>query len=347
VAAKKHHFLSQFLLRRFAQRQTPPFVWRLDTATGVSRCVPPKSQAARHQYYRLDLPGEDNDGFVEQTLGRIESLAAAAIRRLMTEEPSDDERLALAVFAELQRRRTPSGRRELRFMDEEIARLEFELTLGDAAKFAERMRGRGESESELEALRLRTLSDLRSGRVEVEATPEREIGLMFHSLDTVAATLVAEFDWTALEAPAGCEFVLPDVGLGRYDPTPAHARAGTGWRSSANSQTTIAVDPAMSLLIRPGRGRWSRRAATAAEVADVNLRAYAASDVCYFGRSQNLVCGLRRAAKKDATRIARYRPRPARIWAAESSGRPSGPVTFRGRALDGDVDAQFDVRPRA
>jgi hypothetical protein len=350
MAAKKHHYLPQFLIRRFAQPGPPPFVWRLDKKSGRTRLVPPKSQAARHQYYRMEVEGAPfGPEFPEQTLSRIESLAAPAITRIASGAlPSLDERHALALFAALQHVRTPAGRRELRFMDEFAAKMQMELKLGNRSGFAQRMRdtGHGGSDEELEELRQRTLRDLREGQVDIESTEEREIGLMFMSLDVVAPTLLSDFDWIALHSDSEACFVLPDVGLGRIDPTPRHRGAGTGWASSPNSETTLPIDPRACLLVRPGEGRFGTATLDARAVEDVNVRSYAASEVCYFGQSQEAVTSVRRVAKRDRRRVAAYRPRPSRIWITEGE-RETGPLDFIGHSLDGRIEARFVVQPGA
>jgi hypothetical protein len=353
MPAKKHHYLSQFLLRRFAEPEAPRFIWRLDKKNGQTRHVPPKSQAAKHQYYRFTVPdGSIDPGFVEETLSRIESLAAAAIRRLVEGalEPSEEDRHALALFAVLQSRRTPAGRRQLRFFDEFSAKLQFEVSLSDGARFATRVREREPdmADDDVEALREQMLAELKSGDTVVESTPEREVGLMFMALDRIAPTLVTDFDWLAVEAPVGSEFVLSDVGIGHFDPTPPHAHAGSAWRSSPNSQTTMAIDRQLALVVTPGHGRWGRTMIDGEDVDDLNLRSYAVSEVCYFGSGQKVVCDLRVLAKRNAVKVARYRARPGRLWVTEVEGRPkTGVLDFTGHSTEGEVKARLEVDPQA
>jgi hypothetical protein len=316
MPAKKHHYLSQFLLRRFAQEKAPPFIWRLDKKNGQTRHVPPKSQAAKHQYYRFTVPdGSIDPGFVEETLSRIESLAATAIRRIVAgeEEATEEDRHGLALFAALQGRRTPAGRRQLRFFDEFSAKLQFEVSLSDRGRFAERIREREPEmiDEEVEALRQQMIEELKSGEIVVESTPEREVGLMFLALDKVAPMLVMEFDWLVVEAPAETEFVLSDVGLVHFDPTPPHPHSGSAWRSSPNSQTTMAIDRRFSLVVTPGHGRWGRTTIDKDDVDDLNLRSYATSEVCYYGSQQKVVCDLSRTCE---TKRAEAGPLPAAAW---------------------------------
>jgi hypothetical protein len=160
----------------------------------------------------------------------------------------------------------------------------------------------------------------------------------------VAPTLVTDFDWLVVEAPAGSEFVLSDVGISHFDPTPPHAHAGSAWRSSPRAQTTMAIDRRFALAVTPGYGRWGRTMIDVEDVDDLNLRSYATSEVCSFGSGQNVVCALRTLAKRNPTVVARYRPRPGRLWVTEVEGGPKrGVLDFSGHSTDGEVAARFAV----
>src|SRR4029453_4523515 len=67
----------------------------------------------------------------------------------------------------LQHRRTPAGRRELRFMDEQIAKLDFELRVSDteAVRRALEADGRAVSQDEVERAQQQTLEELRTGEL--------------------------------------------------------------------------------------------------------------------------------------------------------------------------------------
>src|SRR5689334_8531391 len=71
---KRHHYLPQFLLRRFAvtEGRWAGHVWRLDLRTGQITPAVPRTEASRNRYYKL--PEEVAGGFDPETLiGKIES----------------------------------------------------------------------------------------------------------------------------------------------------------------------------------------------------------------------------------------------------------------------------------
>jgi hypothetical protein len=133
MPSHRHHYRPQFLLRHFAatEGERIGLVWRADLDGSRVLQIAPKHEAAKRHYYRV--PAElESPMSPEEILQRVESLAAAAIRAFEQRGSVDlNERQALALFVVLQHRRTPSGRRELRFMDEFVARQEMELRIAD------------------------------------------------------------------------------------------------------------------------------------------------------------------------------------------------------------------------
>jgi hypothetical protein len=360
MSAKRHHYLPTFLIRRFAQRKEPRFVYRLDIKTGRPRLVPPRSQAFRHQYYRFEIDGEAievdgqliDPGFVEQALQRLESTTAPVITRLVaSNEVPPEERQVLAMFCVLQQKRTPAGRKERRFLDEFMHTLLAEVRFSNREEFHTHAREAFPdlSEDEIETFREQTLDDLRSGQLVLEAPPAREIAMMFFQLDEVVSIILEKCDWHVLRLDdAAPDLVLADVGVTQVDHTPKHPKAGAGWISSPTSETVFPIDPRLALFVTPGSGVWAWGRADAGIVEDINMRSYAASDLCYFGTSQQSVCDLRRLARSRADARVRYAPRPARLWITESKdGRKSGDMEFTGHSVDGTTKAKFVVDRRA
>jgi Protein of unknown function (DUF4238) len=342
MAGKRHHYLPQFLLRRFAATTggRPGLVWRADISGRRVLQVAPKHEAAKRHYYRLATETALPPTFAEDVIGRIESMAAAVILKFERHGNLDlDDRHWLALFILLQHRRTPAGRRELRFMDEQIAKLDFELRVSDteAVRRALEADGRAVSQDEVERAQQQTLEELRTGELVIESTADREVPLMFSQLEQIAPKLVEEFDWKFLKIPPeGGEVVLPDVGLTLFDPTPRFPKAGTGFASSPNAETAIHLGPRLVLMLRPGDGYGWVREAGAGDIETLNLRAYASSDVCIYGTSEEVVRSTLRLAEAAPARIERLRPRAPTLWIAESESEPqAGLVEFTGYSLDG------------
>lgn len=352
MPGKRHHYLPQFLLRRFASTDgdSPGLVWRGDPASERVLQVAPKHEAAKRHYYKLPAEIEVPGMSAEDVLQRVESAAAAAIIKFERSRTVDiGDRHALALFLMLQHRRTPAGRRELRFMDETFGKLELEVRLSNpnAAAAALAADGVEPSAEEIKSWQQAMLAKLSAGEIVVESTPEREIGLMFSHLDKIAPMLVEEFDWRFLIIPPEHgEVVLPDVGVTMYDPTPKFATSGTGLKSSPNSETVLHLAPNLVLLLRPGEGSGATYEASAEQVERINIRAVASSDQCVYGRSGEIVSDVLRAAAADPERVAALRPRAPALWISESDGEPeAGLTTFTGHSLDGTFVEELYVSP--
>jgi len=359
MSAKRHHYLPTFLIRRFAQRKDPPFVYRLDVSSGRTRLVPPRSQAFRHQYYRFDLEGEPieldgepvDPGIVEKDLQRIDGDAANAIRRLVSGvEIEPRERFALAIFCAVQERRTPQGRAEARFMDEFLHTLEQEMWFSNKGDFLAHARTAVPeiSEEEIENFRVDTLEQIQSGKLVFKAPRARELALIFFQLDEVVLKVLKECEWWIMRVDEDApDLVLSDVGITQVDHTPRHPKAGRGWMSSPGAETILPIDPRMAVVVTPGSGDWFWGDIDADEVEDINLRSYAHSDVCYYGTSQESVCELRRLARRESVQIGEYAPRSPVLWVAETEGPSSGEMDFTGYSVRGTTKARFIVDPDA
>lgn len=340
----------KLILRRFAIREGDEagLIWRASVDGTSIRTVAPKFEAARAHYYAL--PPELNlpSGFAEDTLMAIESLTGAAIARFDRDRDLTlDERHALALFLVLQHRRTPTGRRELKFMDEFMARMYAEMQLSDTnvVKRVLMHDGGTVTEEEVAAWQQARLEELRSGELIIESTPEREVGLMFSNLDTIVPKIVLEFDWRFLLIPEdGPQLVLPDVGLTVYDPEPPFPEAGTGFASSRSSETVLYLDSQFVLMIRPGPGFGDIRHASSEVVETMNRRAIACSDRCIYGPSREAVDAALSLAEHEPKRIEALRPRPPVFWIGEGHGEPqAGPMQFVGHSRTGTTTRELHV----
>jgi hypothetical protein len=66
------------------------------------------------------------------------------------------------------------------------------------------------------------------------------------------------FSWAVIRAPADKQFVLPDMGITLYDPTPRMPTSALGFGSSPNAETVVPADPSFALALMPGFPVWKR-----------------------------------------------------------------------------------------
>ena len=350
---KRQHFVPKFLLRRFAatEGKWQGHVYRLPIPRGAARPAVPKTEAARNRYYDLpkELVGEVQP---ELMLERIESGAAAAIARLENRQQLRDTDLVwLAYFAALQTNRTPADRAEARYLDEVMATQMEELRFSAREQAVAFLRERDPAltEDEAEANRRRIIDDLNAGRIRLESNAEREVASMFLGLNEAVEQLLSACDFTLIELPRSPELVLPDTGYTRYDPSPDVPGSASGFLGTATVETVIPVAPMRALVMTRGAGRARRGEETPAYAEDLNLRAYAQSQTCIYGRSQDAVVRVRRLAKQQPSQLAARRRRARTLWILERQPgeRETGPIRGTGYSIDGVRTQWFDVDPRA
>jgi len=93
----------------------------------------------------------------------------------------------------MQHRRTPAGRRQLRFIDEQLINIEAERRAGDsdAVRVAREADGPSASAEDVARHQRELLEDLRSGHVRLESTPDREVAAETHSMTRSGLLIVA------------------------------------------------------------------------------------------------------------------------------------------------------------
>jgi hypothetical protein len=255
------------------------------------------NEAVIGHYYRFMRKAEDGlvepDVSIEEDLSEREGLAAEHVRRLV--EPGGrldpDEQRQFAEFIHLSRKRTPLARAWDAYSNEVMSAQWRDV-------YGAEPTGLPDTPDEL-ALRM-----------------------MYMAMEHTATHLTAAFTWTLLRAPAGRDFVIGDTPVAIIDPT-LDPRLGLGFATSPNTETTFPLDPSLCLHLKPGGEAWLEREASAAEVDDVNLRAYAWAQHSIYGRSQAAVTAVRAVAKSSRPTVIRYAPRAGKMWfGEEAEGQP-------------------------
>jgi Protein of unknown function (DUF4238) len=341
-APKRHHYVPRFLLRRFAEDSDAksPTVWWLNKKTGRNERRSVGNEAVIGRYYQLSEGVELPREVPEKMLSDVEGVAAAAMRSL-EEHPlvlEFEERLALALFIVLQRKRTPNGRRYFKFVDEFIGRLATEVNLHNAESWAEAMQaiGKFESPEKAEHERLETLRAFREGRVTVETTADGEIKGMFLAAVNVALVLAGDdFSWYTLRAEGSRRFVLGDDPVAFFDPSQPEKPGGLGF-GTPRVETTLPLSPATCLLLRKEvRGRMGELGVGDASVRHINLRSYAHAEQCIWGSRQLDVTTVRKDAKSDGELVHAVRRRDPVLWLGRGVEGESNVLEFEGHAPDG------------
>lgn len=322
-AAKRHHYVPEFLLRRFSEDPSnkKSLLWRLPTKSGKPERANPRNEAVIGHFNTFVFEDGRKDASAEEVLSQIDGAAAEAIKQLTeTGELDDEQRLILAFFIVLAKSRTPLGRSWLRFTDELAAKTMMEARLSRPDGFAafwNRATGEELSDDEAEKMRVELLGDLTEGNVVIESGHSREVAMMFMALDKTAPIAAERLTWTLLRAPTGSQFILGDTPLALYDPAPRIPEGGVGFLSSEQVQTTLPLDPGCCLLLTPGEKPWDQTVAKPEFVEDINLRSYAWAQQAIYGSSQQAVTEVRALVKKQRQKLALFIPKAGTFWIGE------------------------------
>lgn len=324
-AAKRHHYVPEFVLRRFSEEPSnrKSLLWRHPTKGGKAERANPRNEAVIGHYNTFVFEDGRKDSFAEETLSHIDGAAAEAIKQLADGGELDDEqRLMMAFFIVLAKSRTPLGRSWLRFTDETLARTVLETQLSQAEGFAamwNRATGEKLCNDDAEAMRVELIGDLAEGRLVIESPHSREVALMFMALEKIAPIVAERLTWTVLRAPRDSQFILGDTPLAIYDSAPRVADGGVGFLSSEHVETTLPLDPSCCLMLTPGDKLWGEAEAKPDVVESINLRSYAWAQQAIYGSSQQAVTDVRALVKRSRQQLARYLPKAGALWFGEET----------------------------
>lgn len=312
--AKRHHFLSQFLLRGFAHRfKGTDCMFQMETQTRKApRRVQVRAAASRHRYYAApDENGElsnRNEGY----LALVESHAAPALRHLL-DDPltvTPGERATIAFFIALQTMRTPAAEQLMTTVANAAFQSAASELYSDRKGFAERHREHfqdGATDDEIEAFRQESLTQIRDGRLRLSGRAAALSTGLVHAIDNVP--MLIEFDWTLLRASAG-GFITSDRGFAIHDPAPPFPWSFQALLSSEQTETTVPLSDNACLLMRPlPMGcRLTVRDASPREVETINLRTFGWAGEHVYGRTQDTLVAVRTATRRRAADVIRPRP---------------------------------------
>ena len=318
---KRHHYVSQFLLRKFSMnpQDNSPSIHQLNIKSNTFSRPSITNCAVIKYYNRLSEASGLPSGHVESLLADIEGQSAPLIEKLlhggMLNEP---ERITLSTFLVAQQARTPRGREWLRFGQEQGATLWYlKQIYEDRERSKEYLRNdleREPTEIEVDTFIRQFAELLESGDLAFKASYDQEILGMFLPMQELIP-LIYDMNWALLKAPEGQNFILSDEPLVLIDVLNPGGIAA--WRSSPTVEATIPLDPQSCLRLRQPPLSQSSHVITEGEVIDINLRTYAWAREAIFGPTKELLESVSSTAGAYPTRIELYRPKPPTIYIFE------------------------------
>jgi hypothetical protein len=314
-AAKRHHYVPQFVLRGFTDPadggrrifQMPTRIRKAPIRVGI------RDAALRQWLYRVVTSEGGSSNRHEGYLALVEDHAAPAIARLIAGptalQPGD--RATIAFFVAFQTMRTPAAAEQIAALANAAFQNVASELYSDPKTFAEHHRqhfGAGASDDEIEDFRREILEQVRTGKVRVSGRG----GADFATGLTHAASMIPQiiaFDWALLRAVDG-GFVASDRGYAIHDPTPPFPWAAQGLLSSPASETLVPLSDTAALLMRPGSAtsRLEVYDVSATELEGLNLRTLGWADEYVFAKRQATLDRLRAAARRRPADVIRPKP---------------------------------------
>lgn len=133
MASSVQHHLPRFILQRFATgKRKNPQIYAFDKHANSSLRASVRRVAAERGYYELTLDKRHGiRATLEPSLSRVEAVAATLLERIVKSESlsviSRGDRTQLALFFAIQFVRGPATRVFMRYMSEELGRVQLRL----------------------------------------------------------------------------------------------------------------------------------------------------------------------------------------------------------------------------
>lgn len=314
-AAKRHHYVPQFILRGFADPgdggrrifQMPTRSRRAPVRVGV------RDAAVKQWLYRAVTADGSTSNRHEGYLALVEEHAAPAIAKFIAQAPEldDGDRATIAFFVAFQTMRTPAAAAQITDLaNSALNNAASELYSdkeGFAASYRERY-GSDKDDVEIEAFRTQLIEQVRAGRVRVTGKAGAEFATALEHAASLIPPIIA-FDWMLLRSSAG-GFVTSDRGHAIHDPTPLYPWTAHSILSSARSETLVPLSDTAALMIRPGAAECRLEVCDAApeDVERLNLWMFGWADDYVFAKRQATLDRLRTSARAKPSEVPRPKP---------------------------------------
>jgi hypothetical protein len=267
---KRHHYISQFYLEGFADREGLLRIF--DRTDGAIRSQQPKdTTVVGHLYTFLDAQNRKRFE-LENLFGLVETQAAPALKALIAgENPSHENRKFLSLFIAMTAIRTPSAFEEARVIREEIHRAEMKVRFSNeqrACSIAKELLSTDVTEEELRKF-VTDAYELVSGdqfRVNVPNELARQMSLKQWA---PTAEIIYNRDWTLVNAPKGHEYTSSDSPV-VLAPLPGKIDQPLGF-GSLHTHVLFPLSRKVALVMNGDGGRFRRTSARPEQVLHFNL----------------------------------------------------------------------------
>lgn len=246
----RHHYISQFYLRRFCDPNTPvghtPYLWVTDRKNTVW-----KKSSTGNCAYEMDLYSISSDGSfpkdsVEQLFSKIESEAARVYQSCLDvyNFPTPEEKEVIALFAACFAIRTPTHRLFIEKSVRESVEWFADSLCTAPGAMEQSLSDIGKDSKEAASMR-EFLSN--KDNYEIKIKSEWITAMALNSLTSIAQILL-NMKWKLLLAPFGERFLTSDSPADWEDPTVKDSIYGNKGLMFKNSEFIMPLSPKLALL---------------------------------------------------------------------------------------------------
>jgi hypothetical protein len=202
--ARRHHFISQFYLRRFAADANAARLFVVDLDDRRSFATSTSNVALENDFHTISVPGQPPDA-IEKRLSQFEAQIAPALARVIERGyvGHDEDAKSVLFFVTLLLVKNPATRKAVDGSTEELMKMVSQMEARDPKVWEARVNeliasGVFEADADFEGLRKVILT----GKYAISLSPEAHMDREFkHGADLVG--LVGKRNWNFCRAKAG------------------------------------------------------------------------------------------------------------------------------------------------
>lgn len=335
---KRHHFLPEFYLHKFAR---DGYVWVYDRKEDSYRRQQPKNTAVIGHYYAITSETGERDYDIERMLSQFEGRAKTAIQTLEAgQEINPEQRADLAYYLAFQHTRTPRFEREIDEMADAVHKILLKemVPTVEAAEIVFKCK---EKKSDVTAESMYKF--IHEEQFSMKGSRNNTISLMLDQTSR-ASKDIALMDWVVVHAVRGCSFITTDSPIGYVVPE-KFIRSGEPVIGLGSEKITklFPLTQKVALLIGKYGGGFGHFRFNRTQVRDFNVTVARETERFLIGRDEALVRSIVRKSNID-------RAAPATRMKVENVPHPTDPlrsflVTRRVAADAPDIPLKYHAGP--
>ena len=311
---KRHHFLPEFYLHKFAREG---FVWIYDRKEDSYRRQQPKNTAVIGHYYATTDEAGERDYEIEKMLSQFEGRGKSAIQTLEDGDTiTPEQRIDLAYHIGFQHTRTPRFEREI----DEIADAVHKIIIKEMIPTVEAAEQFFRCKEKGDGVTAESMFDfIHEEKFVMKGNRNNTISLMLDQVGRLSKC-IALMDWVVVHAAEGCSFITTDSPFGYIVPE-EFVRSGEPVIGLGSDKITklFPLTQKVALLIGKYGAGFGHFRFNRTQVREFNITLAMETERFLIGRDESLLRSIVRKSKID-------RAEPATRMKVENVAHPTDPM---------------------